>query len=253
MSRARTLSRSNFVDLNTIQIIDGAKYFLNLSVDGELSVEGDLTADGLTSLGNITVEGSHANVRNFYAKGTPSGGWAPGYVLQREGFDVFSMIADTTSVSFQRRDSDFGNASSIARFFSDGTMQVGGTETKGLGVVDSGSNSNGSYVRFESGLQICWIDNFEVTHTGSNSGSSRLNGQWTFPIAFSGVSAQFTNLPTQNANRWIGCNRVEVISWGGTRSSSGSITTNIHFNTGTVSTTDARVFDICIVAIGVWK
>lgn len=56
--------------------------------------------------------------------------------------------------------------------------QSGGTPTGSI--IESGSNANGSYVRYASGEQICWH---------GISGSTSGNATWTFPIAFVGGSS----------------------------------------------------------------
>jgi hypothetical protein len=55
--------------------------------------------------------------------------------------------------------------------------QSGGTPTGAL--VEAGSNSNGNYVRFADGTQICW-----GSLTLDNISTSRCGATWTFPAAF---------------------------------------------------------------------
>lgn len=53
------------------------------------------------------------------------------------------------------------------------------------GIVTSGSNPQGSYVRFSDGTQICYIESFLVPYNDKNS----LFGTWTFPASFYSAGA----------------------------------------------------------------
>ena len=120
-------------------------------------------------------------------------------------------------------------------------------------IVESGSNSNGHYVRWENGEQVCFHKK-AIDHTGDFSGSSRLTAQWAFPAGFSGAgqSVQMA-LPVHASANFIGCSRTDVISWGPSGSDSPSAQSLSIFFTGGVSTTDARVEDVQLSAWGFWK
>ena len=55
------------------------------------------------------------------------------------------------------------------------------------GLHDYGSNSNGHYVRFGNGVQICWVDKVETLSISQAYGPA-FSGQyrWTFPKPFVG-------------------------------------------------------------------
>lgn len=56
-------------------------------------------------------------------------------------------------------------------------------------IVDFGTNSNGNYVRFSSGLQLCW--DFLTTQKLSNTSRQAV---WTFPVIFpAGTTAVVCN------------------------------------------------------------
>lgn len=62
-------------------------------------------------------------------------------------------------------------------------------------VFESGSNANGGYTRFASGLQLCRSPNLTIVHLSS----ARLGVIWTFPSEFAGsytVSMSLTSLGT---------------------------------------------------------
>lgn len=53
-------------------------------------------------------------------------------------------------------------------------------DANGNGSVEYGSNSNGEYVRYPNGVQICWIDEGSLTYISDTS----LEFQWSFPASF---------------------------------------------------------------------
>ena len=65
----------------------------------------------------------------------------------------------------------------------------------GAGVVETGSNANGSYTRFGDGTQMCWKNDFVA------AGSSA--GVWTFPAAFVDTTAAVTATARGNFARFI--------------------------------------------------
>lgn len=63
-----------------------------------------------------------------------------------------------------------------------GNLDVDGQITEGGNrVVESGSNSDGEWVRFADGTQICSINNFEANYNNNTQCSST----WSFPVSFS--------------------------------------------------------------------
>src|SRR5690606_10072840 len=53
-------------------------------------------------------------------------------------------------------------------------------------IVEMGSNSNGEYVRWENGLQICFVRGVAFTGDGT---SDEKTGSWTHPAAFASPPA----------------------------------------------------------------
>src|SRR5690606_20283793 len=55
----------------------------------------------------------------------------------------------------------------------------------GSRIVEMGSNSNGEYVRWENGVQVCWrkITGLTTTNTQGNIYGSLIQS-WTYPAAF---------------------------------------------------------------------
>src|SRR5690606_11981997 len=64
-------------------------------------------------------------------------------------------------------------------------------ELAGSRIVEMGSNANGTYVRWENGLQVCWHQANEGVQSFSQSGALYTVGGtspqdfvWTYPAAF---------------------------------------------------------------------
>lgn len=90
-------------------------------------------------------------------------------------------ISTTRTVTFPNEDISLGSLAAKYAFRLGnilGTVaQTGGTPTGAL--IETGSNSNGRYVRFADGTQICF-----GTVQLDNATTSRCSGTWTFPAAF---------------------------------------------------------------------
>jgi len=117
----------------------------------------------------------------------------------------------------------------------------------------TGRNANGRWVRTPDGLQRCWAK-VSIDHTAGLSGASRLAGTWTFPISFS-TEEDLTvhmSIPAHTGAAFIGCSRVNVISWGPQESPSTTSTAISVFFTGGVSTTNAQLRNISMTAFGRW-
>jgi len=114
-------------------------------------------------------------------------------------------------------------------------------------IVEMGSNSNGTYVRFENGWQVCWFTNnptpnFTARTEGAVSGYIHLDN-WTYPAAFIANPS--------------------VVPIGGGRAG-GQAQLSLNASITTLSTTRADIrlwawnqvdadVTICRIAIGRWK
>jgi hypothetical protein len=81
------------------------------------------------------------------------------------------------------------------------TCRVQGFETYGIGIIESGSNPNGSYIILGNGTLICWKD-YDATYAISNSSGAEYfyMENWTFPHAFSSTAVScFANLTLYSA------------------------------------------------------
>lgn len=76
--------------------------------------------------------------------------------------------------------------------YTGGNLSVDGSWTKGYGVVSSGTNTNGDYMQFENGLQICWNGYLGTQMTtGTAYGNIFTSGtvDWVFPASFTTTPA----------------------------------------------------------------
>lgn len=122
-------------------------------------------------------------------------------------------------------------------------IAVNGSNTKGLGVVDSGYSGSGGYARFDNGLQICW--NYEVvTNQAINNSYSTLyqgTRSYLFPVEFLSAPA-----PLSSAFKWG-----TSASWG-TISAISTTTISVRgIDTGSRATGTNTL--IGYAAIGTWK
>src|SRR5690606_30568745 len=73
-------------------------------------------------------------------------------------------------------------------------------ELAGSRIVEMGSNSNGTYVRWENGLQICFVRG--IAFTGDDTSDVK-TGSWTHPAAFASPPAIVgRNAPAQASPSW---------------------------------------------------
>ena len=148
------------------------------------------SADDLTTPGkyNFSSGDSPSGLPNFGAGGTIE------VFYDRFGFvRQHYYVRDSTRFYVRASDSStvFGDWSEVYHTGNIlGTVsQSGGTPTGA--VIESGSNSNGEYVRYADGTQICWqqLDMGTRTRFGSGSSSDPYRSDtsdWTFPSSFSG-------------------------------------------------------------------
>lgn len=181
------------------------------------------------------VSGGGANVT---ADAPPNGGaYKPGIVCYRSSSSRSSVLMFTTN----------GIA---VRNYTDGVPDDDWIE---LSPPERGSNANGEYVRFADGTQICW-GKVSIDHTDELSGPNRLRGLWTFPAGFIAPPICEMNCGVEYGGNYIGCSRDDVKSWGTHTGTTGigGVYLSVFF-TGGVSTSNAKVENIHMQAIGRWK
>lgn len=132
------------------------------------------------------------------------------------------------------------------------TLATHQAESASKHITESGSNSNGEYIRYDDGTQICWKD-FLMTSTGFQE-------TWTFPKPF---NPAWNNRRTSNKNIF-GTTKVSgtfdgagesllayptVVRQVFSTNSNNSATIVVHVDT----LGEGRQIDIVAVAIGRWK
>ena len=112
-------------------------------------------------------------------------------------------------------------------------------------IVESDSNSNGHYVRWEDGFQVCFLfDGITLTRDGGN----RSNGEnWVFPQSFASPPCVFAERSTQSSISGV---TDGLVVFGVTRDGeTGRARANqIKGDWGLGDTVDVSIF-----AIGTWK
>ena len=218
LGTAATEDDSRYVNVTDAQTIAGIKTFTDgieadsYGGDGVTQSETDTTPGRLLKTGDFgygveqQVSGGSADdlttpgKYNFSSGDSPSGlpNFGAGGTIEvfydRFGFvRQHYYVRDSTRFYVRASDSStvFGDWSEVYHTGNIlGTVsQSGGTPTGA--VIESGSNSNGEYVRYADGTQICWqqLDMGTRTRFGSGSSSDPYRSDtsdWTFPSSFSG-------------------------------------------------------------------
>lgn len=73
-------------------------------------------------------------------------------------------------------------------------------------ISESGSNSNGYYVRFADGTQICWHTKYTTNLIDTPHGNVYYSGSdiWTFPASFKIPPKFFSNVESAAGYSWAG-------------------------------------------------
>lgn len=84
-----------------------------------------------------------------------------------------------------------------------GTVSFSGSDVNGA-LIEAGSNSNGSYVRFADGTQICWhtLNLGLITANGSGTRDDPYRTNTTTPAAWT-YPAAFASTPVVAASPWV--------------------------------------------------
>ena len=117
----------------------------------------------------------------------------------------------------------------------------------GSGIVELGTNSNGTYIKWGNGLMMCYFTQNQsglvVNVAQGNGVYSSLGVSWTFPSSYSSVPLFFKN--TQNSNGIF-----EAID--GSSSSSVTVTAGTYRILYTAGSS-TFIGDVVLFAIGTWK
>jgi hypothetical protein len=112
-----------------------------------------------------------------------------------------------------------------------------GIQLGGADIVSRGSNTNGDFVRYADGTQICWLRNLGF---GPTSGTA--SGFWTPPAAFLGNQATvLASLAFAETTDNFTCSRLSA-----NLGTNGAVTVTANFSV-------SQVYRISLMAIGRWK
>lgn len=168
----------------------------------------DIGSAATTSIGAAASQ----NVRVTGTTTITSLGTAPAGLFRRVLFAAsLTLTHNATSLILPGAANITTAADDIACFVSEGSGNWRCTSYQRTafrangGVVESGSNANGEYVRFADGTQICWGGDIAASATAAAGSIFRSSGTglWTFPAAFSsipGCSASSTDVTSTWAN-----------------------------------------------------
>jgi hypothetical protein len=228
-----------------------------------------------------TLRGGGVKINNNFAKATegPSSSTAGGVAafngtsgkLLQAGLGDGSASSPTLTFASSTNTGMFRPASNTLGFSANGSerMRIASTgkitanagthwvgtvaETTASAVIEFGSNANGRYVRYPDGTQICWQRATFVDHTNPLSSSTRLSGNWTFPIAFIAATSYsaFVSLPVHVSGNFTGCDRLDIVTFGPGAGFASNIDISVFF-TGGVSTVNASIANIQAAVIGRW-
>lgn len=102
------------------------------------------------------------------------------------GTAVQTSKSDVTAGRLMRADYGYGPGNLL------GTVSQSGGDPTGK-VIERGSNSNGEYVRFADGTQMCWTSVISPLYdsdvSGQVSAGASVGVTWTFPATFDGSTA----------------------------------------------------------------
>jgi hypothetical protein len=121
--------------------------------------------------------------------------------------------------------------------------QVGGVPTGAI--MESGSNANGSYVKYADGTMIC---SYQSLTSGSLAANTGREITWTYPAAFAAGS-----VPSVTGNSGVGTSGTNGIAAQlaiGFPQVPGNASTRVHIWNGSGSTVSAQYANL--IAIGRW-
>src|SRR5690625_4075924 len=136
--------------------------------------------------------------------------------------------------------------SNVENNFTAGTYQALVDEIKALkqqsGIAEMGENSNGQYIRYENGIQMCWhVEEYEDIDMTDESGSiyRSIGLSWDYPKPFidDNVVVSFSS---SNSQIWID-------------SSGNGDSTRVPYRAFSGTSNRSRDFIVRTFAIGQWK
>lgn len=128
--------------------------------------------------------------------------------------------------------------------FTPATVKAALDALAGVRIIEMGSNSNGEYVQWENGLQVCWrkITGLTTTNIQGNIYGS-LSQSWTYPAAFTSAPSVLVAAERTSASG-------TGIGWGTFASVPGATSASSLVLASSHSTFEGN---LVLFAIGRWK
>lgn len=166
---------------------------LPVGSDGEILMADSNEAEGVkyTPLGEwdpVAVSPTYVDSTNFTLSGDQTGTFTKGRVLRITdtggtfhavcASSSYDDVTDKTTVTIAGDTIDSG-LSSVELALQQNTGQI----------WESGSNSNGNYIKYTNGTMLCWINTTSTSIAINNAYGSLYyaNYDWTFPASFIGI------------------------------------------------------------------
>ncbi|QNR43443.1 phage tail protein [Pseudomonas syringae] len=128
----------------------------------------------------------------------------------------------------------------VATLTSAGIFNAAGLQVAGRNVVEAGSNTNGNFVRFGDGTQICWNRAYAFGPSGAGTTATAF---WTPPMPFVGNAAEISvTLQFAESNDNFTCSRISGYMVAGSETRA-TITANFSVS---------QVYRLGLMAIGRW-
>lgn len=111
-------------------------------------------------------------------------------------------------------------------------------------IVESGTNENGTFVKFGNGLAVCFKNNVAFAYAGS---TAFISGTWTFPMTFVGNPSCFGSPRIGYVSA-----RFDTANLALAEAATTSVYGRLN-NTSTVNFATGDAQNIGLFAIGMWK
>jgi phage minor structural protein len=186
-------SRVNVTNLNASNITTGTLNGININASGDLTVENDVylhqTTDSTGDMGSLyfgIVDPSNYTPRIYGIRHI--------YPDSSIGYDL-RIIAPDGEVHLNSANGVFIDGATPWTSYNDGAGSglnadlLDGKHANEVGIYASGSNSNGSYVKFGDGTMICWVTMYVTDQAINQAYGSLFIGSrtWTYPSVFYGT------------------------------------------------------------------
>ena len=238
----------NWDTVNRIAVEAEASLFTHDGADHRLKINKAQSSDSASVIFQTAWAG-HAEMGlvgndEFAIKVSPDGvSWTEALKFDSTGSAVSGSVVqqsptDTSPGRLMRADWGYGPASIL------GSVSMNGAQPSGA-VIETGSNTNGAYVRWADGTQMCWH-----TFNLSYEFGTRMRGTWTFPVTYNAIP--IVTPPSLNS-AFQGTPHPRELGLFTAVASTGSATVDLWRSDGGSTNFDpADVYTVRALAVGRW-